>query len=62
MTSRRAVYPDISDILARKQRGREKLASLPFGKKIKLLEAMRARDEMMRKARSRRLEKLETGR
>lgn len=55
MTSRRATYPDISDILARKQRGRERLASLPFAEKIKLLEAMRARDETIRKARDRRL-------
>jgi hypothetical protein len=62
MASRRVVYPDISDILARKQRGRERLASLPFGEKIKLLETMRARDDMMRKGRDRRLEKPEKGR
>jgi hypothetical protein len=62
MTSRRAVYPDVSDILGRKQRGRERLAALPFGEKIKLLEEMRARDEVMRKARGRRLKKSEPGR
>jgi hypothetical protein len=57
MTSRRAVYPDISDVLARKRRGRERLAALPFSTKIKLLEAMRARDETIRKARKLRLKR-----
>lgn len=51
MTSRRVAYPDISDVLARKERGREKLASLPLGEKIKILEAMRMRDEAIRRAR-----------
>jgi hypothetical protein len=56
MTSRSAVYPDI---LGRKQRGRERLASLSFSEKIRMLEAMRGRDEMIRKVREARLKKIE---
>jgi hypothetical protein len=62
MTSRRAVYPDISDVLGRKQRGRERLAALSFSEKIRILEAMRERDEMIRKARETRLGKAEKSR
>ena len=57
MTSRKAVYPDIADILARKERGRERLASLPLGEKIRMLETMRARDEAIRRAREARIKK-----
>jgi hypothetical protein len=45
------IYPDISDILARKAEGRRELAKLSFGQKVDILEAMRARVEPFRKAR-----------
>jgi hypothetical protein len=46
------VYPDISDILARKAEGRRELADRSFGEKLKILEAMRARVEPIRRARA----------
>jgi hypothetical protein len=36
-------YPDISDILRRKQQGRHDIAAKTFGEKIAMLEALRAR-------------------
>lgn len=51
MSSVRSVYPDVSDILERKERGRSNLAALPFHEKIRILEAMRDRDETIRRAR-----------
>lgn len=36
-------YPDISDILRRKEQGRRDLAALSFGEKIARLEALRER-------------------
>lgn len=50
--SSRTAYPDISDILARKQRGREQLAALPFAEKLKILEAMRERASAIRPMRT----------
>ena len=44
-------YPDISDVLARKSEGRRELASLSFGEKIDILEAMLERDQTIRTAR-----------
>jgi hypothetical protein len=44
-------YPDISEILARKAEGRKILAKLPFGRKLEILEEMRARVEPIRRAR-----------
>ena len=57
MTSRKVAYPDVTDILARKERGRAKLASLPLGEKIRMLEAMRVRDETIRRAREVRIKR-----
>jgi hypothetical protein len=51
MKSRPTVYPDISDILARKAAGRRRLAALSFGEKLDLLDAMRERVQPMRAAR-----------
>ena len=62
MTSQSAVYPDISDVLERKKRGRERLAALSFSEKIRILEAMRERDSMIRRAREARLKKAEDSR
>jgi len=62
MTARSAVYPDISDVLERKKRGRERLAALSFSEKIRILEAMRERDAMIRRARQARLNKAEVAR
>lgn len=62
MTSQSAVYPDISDILERKKRGRERLAALSFSEKIRILEVMRERDAMIRRAREARLKKAEDSR
>jgi hypothetical protein len=59
MTSQSAAYPDIFDLLERKKRGRERLAALPFSEKIRILEAMRGRDAMIRKAREARLKTAE---
>ena len=44
-------YPDISDILKRKARGRKQLAALSFGENIDILDAMRERVELIRRAR-----------
>lgn len=41
MKSRPTVYPDISDIIARKAAGRRQLASLSFGEKLDLLDKLR---------------------
>ncbi|HTE36155.1 MAG TPA: hypothetical protein VK630_06385 [Reyranella sp.] len=62
MTSQNSVYPDISDVLERKKRGRERLAALSFSEKIRILEAMRERDAMIRRARETRLQKAEDSR
>jgi hypothetical protein len=45
------LYPDISDILARKAEGRQELASRSLGEKIEILEALRGRIEPIRRAR-----------
>jgi hypothetical protein len=36
-------YPDVSDILARKEEGRREISRRSFGKKIAMVEAMRDR-------------------
>jgi len=36
-------YPDISDILRRKEQGRREIAARAFGEKIAMLEALRER-------------------
>jgi len=62
MTACSAAYPDISDVLERKKRGRERLAALSFSEKVRILEAMRERDAMIRRAREARLKKAEEDR
>lgn len=47
-------YPDISDIIARKEQGRRDLARLSFGEKIARMEALRERLQPMKKAREKR--------
>ena len=49
------VYPDISDILARKKEGRVHLSRLSFGEKITLVEALRERLAPLKRARERRI-------
>jgi hypothetical protein len=36
-------YPDISDLIARKEKGRIEIKQLSFGQKIELMEALRHR-------------------
>ena len=45
------LYPDISDILARKAAGRRELAHLSFAEKLALLDALRERVEPIIRAR-----------
>ena len=35
-------YPDISDLIARKEKGRAEIRKLSFGEKIELIERMKA--------------------
>jgi len=44
-------YPDISDILARKAKGRRQLAALSYGEKLAILDSLRKRAEPIRRAR-----------
>ena len=37
------IYPDVSDILARKKAGRREISRRSFGEKIAMVEAMRER-------------------
>jgi hypothetical protein len=48
------VYPDISDILARKAEGRREIAGFSFGEKIAMVERMRERLAPFKKAREQR--------
>ena len=43
MKKAKPVYPDLSDIHARKQRGRQEAANRTLGEKIAVVEAMRER-------------------
>jgi len=43
-------YPDISDIIARKQAGRRAAAAKPFAEKVAELERLRARARALRKS------------
>lgn len=45
------VFPDISDILARKAEGRREIARRSFGEKIAMMEALRERVEPFKRAR-----------
>ena len=51
-----AIYPDVSDIFARKAAARKERARLSFAEKIAIIEAMRARAAPFRRAREQRLE------
>jgi len=44
-------YPDISDLLERKQKARREKAALSFGEKIELVEKLRERVRPIREAR-----------
>jgi hypothetical protein len=44
-------YPDISDVIARKQEARRARAALSFGEKIEIVERLRERLRPMREAR-----------
>ena len=45
------IFPDISDILARKAGGRREIARRSFGEKIAMMEALRERLEPFKRAR-----------
>lgn len=49
--SKPGTYPDVSDILARKEAGRRDLARLSFGEKIARIEALRERLAPFKRAR-----------
>jgi hypothetical protein len=51
MTDDQKGFPDISDILARKEEGRRKNARRTLGEKIAMMEALRERVEPLRRAR-----------
>jgi hypothetical protein len=50
----RTVYPDTSDILARKAEGRREISRRSFGEKIAMVEALRERLAPLKQARERR--------
>jgi hypothetical protein len=50
------VYPDVSDILARKAEGRRELAGRSFGEKIAMMERLRERLAPLKRAREQRRE------
>jgi hypothetical protein len=49
------VYPDVSDILARKAEGRFDIARRSFGEKIAMMEALRERLAPFKRARDQRI-------
>jgi len=55
MTKDKPVYPDISDILARKAEGRRDAAKRSFGEKIAWAEEMRERLAPLKRAREERI-------
>lgn len=48
------VYPDVSDILARKEEGRREINRRTFGEKIAMVEAMRERLAPLKRIREKR--------
>jgi hypothetical protein len=54
MASQDKTYPDISDILARKEEGRRARARMSFAEKLAALDALRARSLPIVKAREER--------
>jgi hypothetical protein len=55
MTKDKPIYPDISDILARKAEGRREAARRTFGEKIAWAEEMRERLAPLKRAREARI-------
>jgi hypothetical protein len=55
MTQDKPIYPDVSDILARKAEGRRDAARRTFGEKIAWAEEMRERLAPLRRAREARI-------
>jgi hypothetical protein len=55
MTQDKPIYPDISDILARKAEGRRDAARRTFGEKIAWAEEMRERLAPLKRAREERI-------
>jgi hypothetical protein len=51
MTRAGKIYPDVTDILARKQQGRREAAKRSFAEKIAIVEAMRERVAPLKQAR-----------
>jgi hypothetical protein len=51
INKQRTIYPDLSDISARKAQGRREAARRPWGEKIAIMEAMRERPAPLRAAR-----------
>ena len=57
-----APYPDVTDLLARKEEGRRVLASRSFGEKIAAMEALRERLAPLKAAREQRRARKTPGR
>ena len=55
MTQDKPIYPDVSDILARKAEGRRDAARRTFGEKIAWAEEMRERLAPLKRAREERI-------
>jgi hypothetical protein len=55
MTKDKPIYPDVSDILARKAEGRRDAAQRTFGEKIAWAEEMRERLAPLKRAREQRI-------
>ena len=53
-TAKRTRYPDISDLLRRKEEGRRALSKLSFGEKIERMEALRENVRPLKEAREER--------
>lgn len=62
MDSRKKRYPDNSEILARKARGRKALARASFAEKLAMLEQLKERVESVVRGREARKQNREVGR
>ena len=56
-TANRAAYPNVSDVLARKEAGRRALSKLSFGEKIERMEILREQVRPLKEAREARRKK-----
>jgi hypothetical protein len=61
MNDDRTIFPDISDILARKAEGRREISRRSLGEKIAMMEALRERLEPFKRAREARQAKRKKG-